>query len=629
MKKIYPLFGICIFAISFLYGCGSKEKTARQLYEEYCVAHPMYEGSFEEWQEDITTGNYERLESYEKVYNIIYACATVPTVLSALYSIQDGHDTYAMVERGSTYAGIAQVEHFYNLGFDPKSNVNWTPENFNKVCEQVKQLNKYGHEHFNFYTGHHWFYVAPAVIGNAKIDTRHFTISINDDGLGTYLEFYKYFIENKEVSPTKDEPYDLFLKTIDKAKNIYNNFISKSDNVLYDCPITWVDPWAIATLDNVCFNLQDKDMLDYQLSRTGQYPTKLKNVFDEDSSETQKVNTKIGSISNNVAKLNEKQKENYLKLVFGNYYNDTYNALTRTQIEDGTPVPQTKMVFIPGLIKNFQKVATDPKNGIGKLTGELPSSYSELDDKYKIDLLFDQESDYNSFLAILNNDEYWPGSPTDEQKKAAQREVFNYLLDYMFILKWTYKMYGNKYDIILKGHPAEVIDRPQDWLTHYETDGYNFDKLMSGVAVDFHHNNSIGKYMGMVPYGTAAENLAYLNIDISLGGLPSSTYSGYETSVPVEFVLNLIDGSIADDNNLKTRYENGTLFYYDGEETKTTRFINKGKFYEIMRNRFKPTDSMYDVYDVLRTNWLKSVTGKEDVTGYTIDDQSFWHAPTI
>ena len=46
-----------------------------------------------------------------------------------------------------------------------------------------------------------------------------------------------------------------------------------------------------------------------------------------------------------------------------------------------------------------------------------------------------------------------------------------------------------------------------------------------------------------------------------------------------------------------------------------------------MRDRYISTDPSYIKYDNLRTEWLKSVTGREDVSGYTIDDQGFYHAP--
>ena len=41
-----------------------------------------------------------------KIYNIIFALATVPPVLAALDSIGSGYETYAIIERGKTYNGI-------------------------------------------------------------------------------------------------------------------------------------------------------------------------------------------------------------------------------------------------------------------------------------------------------------------------------------------------------------------------------------------------------------------------------------------------------------------------------------------------------------------------------------------
>ena len=57
-----------------------------------------------------------------KIYNIIFALATVPPVLAALDSISSGYETYAVIERGKTYNGIEKIDNFHNAGFDPESN---------------------------------------------------------------------------------------------------------------------------------------------------------------------------------------------------------------------------------------------------------------------------------------------------------------------------------------------------------------------------------------------------------------------------------------------------------------------------------------------------------------------------
>ncbi len=38
--------------------------------------------------------------------------------MAAIQSIDSGYDTYAIIERGKTYSGIADLEKFHNVGFD-------------------------------------------------------------------------------------------------------------------------------------------------------------------------------------------------------------------------------------------------------------------------------------------------------------------------------------------------------------------------------------------------------------------------------------------------------------------------------------------------------------------------------
>lgn len=288
------------------------------------------------------------------------------------------------------------------------------------------------------------------------------------------------------------------------------------------------------------------------------------------------------------------------------------------------------MVSIPGVFINLPKIASESDFGIGGLTPTdvVPSSYSELPDKYKMPFLFDKEADYEIFLNSINNASYYPGSPSSEQIKEAKVCLFNYYIDYMFALKLGYAKYHHKYDLILKGHPSEDIALPEQWSREYTTpDGYVFNKLLSGAILDFHKYNSVGKMFGRVPYGTAAENIAYLGVDIALGGMYSSTYTGYDPTVPVEFVFRAqVDGSIEDDNTLSARYHADNLFYYDDEgKRQITRYINKGKFFELMRDKFAVGSAWYEDYNDLRSNWLKYMTKNPDISGYVIDDQGFIH----
>ena len=153
-------------------------------------------------------------------------------------------------------------------------------------------------------------------------------------------------------------------------------------------------------------------------------------------------------------------------------------------------------------------------------------------------------------------------------------------------MKFTYTLYGGAYDIILKGHPHEVLGEHEEWGGRYnvirrevEGDGlketkFCFDKLLDNALLAFYREDSTGKLIGMVPFGTAAENLAYLGVDITVCGLPSSTYSGLDHGVDVLFLIAETDESICgDDSQVKDRFNAGNLTYGDGQ---LTMFYNNG-----------------------------------------------------
>ena len=71
-----------------------------------------------------------------------------------------------------------------------------------------------------------------------------------------------------------------------------------------------------------------------------------------------------------------------------------------------------------------------------------------------------------------------------------------------------------------------------------------------------------------------SDDLAYLGVDITVCGLPSSTYSGLDHGVDVLFLIAETDESICgDDSQVKDRFNAGTLTYGDGQ---ITTFYNNG-----------------------------------------------------
>ena len=300
-------------------------------------------------------------------------------------------------------------------------------------------------------------------------------------------------------------------------------------------------------------------------------------------------------------------------------------------------------MFISSRVKSYPQFAT---NGDGAVdfgytaaitASDVPDSYASLNAMYKTDFLFGNEADYQVFINQLKLATNYNGDilPDQATLDAIRVDCFNYYIDYLFTLKFTYLLYGQNYDIILKGHPSEVIGEHETWTQHYDAGTYRYDKLYDNLLLAFHNGDSIGRYIGLVPFGTAAENLAYLGVDISLCGLTSSTYTGYDQSVDIKFVMSRTDSAIDSDTNLNGRYAAGTLLDHDEEGNElTTSFFNIGNIYKAIINYYS-NGSTADLnqktkYTELFNNWLQKVNGlasDADVTGYDVDKQGFLIKP--
>ncbi len=566
----------------------------------------------------------------DKVYNIVFALATIPPVLAALDCIENGYETYAIIERGKTYNGIEQLEYFHNAGFDPANNLStgFTDTEFNAMVEKVKEL-KGENVFFNFYVQDGTALKGAAIAANAGLDLESFRIFMCEDGSGAYTALRKSYVEGKTVSADSDEVYDGFNASVEQAREEFVRVMSRSDNKNGDAVLSYniAKAFALAALPNFVYYLQDEATVIDELSSTGTIRTKLLSSFGADGYDGEvkyKLNLKYQKISDGIDTLTEKEKTDYLTLMYGDYYADTFSALTRTE-RAGAKAPETKLVFIGSRHGGYPKFASNALYGIGGISGSVPDSYAELDDKYKIDLLFSCESDYNAFLAVLNNADNYSENITEEVKNMAQVACFNLYIDYIFNLKLTYALYGDGYDLIMKGHPREAIGCYSEWgdrykVTYGEEEGqvYVYDKLLDSALLAFHKEDSVGKYIGTVPYGTAAENLAYLGANIAIAGLPSSTYSGYDTDVDVLFILGETSEDITGDYSLvKERYEAGNLTYTDGNgEEKNAVYYNIGNVYKAAKEICDAAgdEALADTYGDLFADWIGNThTGADDI----------------
>jgi len=580
-------------------------------------------------------------EEGAKIYNIIFSLATVPPVLAALDAISNGYETYAIIERGKTYNGIDKIENFHNAGFDPANNLSngFTATEFNAMTDKIKELRAAEENSFFYiYAQDGTALRAAALAANAGIPLEDFHVIMCEDGSGSYKTIRETFIEGKEVSADSDGPLDEFNKVLNEAGMNFTQIMAKQDNKNSDTALKYDLRYAfvLSVLPNFTYWLQDKVNVDGILSSAE--GSALPGIFGVDGFENTTsilANLKYQTISSKISQLTENQKQDYLTLMYGDYYADTYAALTRTTRKDEA-APREKLVFIGARHAYYPKFASDEKYGIGGLNAEdtIPASYSELDSKYKTALLFNTESDYNAFLSVINNTSNYPEDAPADVIAEIKAECFNLYINYIYTLKFTYLLYGNEYDIILKGHPREVIGEYSEWgnrhtvkRTEGEGEGakeikYSYDKLLDSALLSFHENDSVGKYIGMVPYGTAAENLAYLGVEITICGLPSSTYSGCDTDVDVLFIMAETNEAInGDDSQVKDRFNAGNLVFTANGEEHLTIFYNIGNIYKYVSELLTASGntSAGDSFEELYSAWLSANRSGAS----SIDDQGF------
>ena len=586
---------------------GEKGDDGLSAYEIYKKYHVAYKGSEEEWINDLASGRLA--ESYETGYNIVFTLATIPPVLASLDCIANGYDTYAFIERGKTYNGIERIDGFYNLGFNVNDNTSngFNASDFQLVLDKIIELNVFGNEKFNIYVQDGTALLGAQLAANARLTDKQYKIVMVEDGTGAYNALSSLLTT-----------YDNFVDYSAAVRSQAEEILASSDNEY----LSYYDiskAFALSVMDNFEYFLQSESQVENIVRATGD--EKLLGVFGFGVAESRlSANLRYGSISELVDALDAAEKEKYLTLMYGDAYAGTYAALTRTTDGDGVAVPDKKLVFIGTRVSGYPAFVTNESVlGMGEISGTVPE-YSQLPAKYKTNLLFATEADYNVFYSVISNDDNYPAGISEEVKNAIKADCFNKYANYVATLKFVYMNYGAEYDIIMKGHPRETMDGYSGW--NYSVSGTSYSKLMYNAITAFHNGDSVGKRLGLMPYGTAAENLAYLGVDLSIGGLPSSTYTGYETSVDVNFVIAITDGNITGDGNLKSRYEAGNLVYHNslGEE-KITKYFNLGVIYKTLS--LSGDEESKAKYTELYNEWIKRVKNVEDASSYEVDDQGF------
>ncbi|MBQ8447542.1 MAG: hypothetical protein IJX27_01260, partial [Clostridia bacterium] len=527
--------------------------------------------------------------------------------------------------RGKTYHCIDKLEYFHNAVFDTTKNTSagFTAEEFNAMVAKVKELHEVeGQEYFCFYVQDGTALIAAAIAANAGLTAEEFHVYMCEDGTGAYNALYNTYIKDRSVTAESDGPYEQYKARVTDAKNQFDAIMAKKDNKHDDYPMGYDigKAFALASLPNFTYIIQDESTV---VSIIGD-KTALGAAFGIEGNKLAteyKLNLRYQKISAAVDALTEAQRTDYLTLMYGDYYAATYAALTRTE-RAGKSAPEKKLVFIGSRHHGYADLVSNADYGIGSVAA-FPTSYAALPSKYKTELLFPTAQDYEIFLNVINDPSNYTDGASNEAKSAAKWACLNMYMDYIYTLKFTYALYGEDYDIIMKGHPREVIGESDQWNNQYGVgygDGqvYYYDKLMDAALLAFHASDSVGKYIGMVPYGTSAENLAYLGADIAIAGLPSSTYNGFDTDVDVLFILAETNEDIAGDaSQVKSRYEAGNLLYTDKNgEKQTAVFYNIGNIYKSLAAIYesKGNADMAGKYSELYKTWLATNrNGAEDI----------------
>lgn len=547
-------------------------------------------------------------EGTEANYNIIFANSSVPPTLAAMDSIIAGGDTYSLIQRGKTYSGIKDLSNsgFINSGFDTsKQENNLTPDKVQDMVNLVKRLKGNNKKaKFTIYVTDFDAYAGFAIGIYAGLADSDFKVVMIEDGSSTYANFRNYFVNGKNVTGGGvDEPFEAFKTLLTNSVEKVNNMKRDAAGALPGADMMFHNPYAVyalATLSNAEYRVQNKNIILDDLNKVAS--SRLNAIYKGEDSEY-KVNIKSSSISETLNSFKADQKEKYLTLTLGAYRNDATNMLTRTVDGNENEVSSKKLVYIGSRAYNYDYALVDD------LTEENYSKYiveysalqtlAEGGDAFATFLTSEYtESDWASFVALMPS-----------TYNLAYTAAFNKFQEYRYAFSWVLSLYGGveegKYDILYKGHPSELVDTKSTFQEkHYKVDGVPFNEEMFTLVNHFHFSDSLGKRIGVLPGGVAVENFAYLGIDFSICGLDSSSFTGYETSVPVEFIIgggnyNVFSG------NLVGRYNAGNLL--DSAEEQTL-ILNKGNLLKLLGRETEYKNWIKATFDII-----------ENIDNYTLD----------
>ena len=556
-------------------------------------------------------------------YNVIATVASIPPVIASLESIQNGYETYAWIERGKTYSGIELVDKFNNIGFDATKNgtTGLTSNNVATILGAVEQIFDRDENAFvNFYCVDYNAYAIYGIASKARLADDQFKITMIEDGRGGYADVQTAFIDGYE---TADAVYDAYVGKVQACNETLSNIKSTygADETLYSI-IDHSSAIALASNPNFEYVMQSKNSLEYILNSNEKIAgSKLYQALrlTENTSNVPQANIRFKSINEYVQGLKAEQKETYLKLMFGNERENTENMFSRTQV-NGIEVPQKKLVFIGGRVSQSNKGLVDDLTSLDEFT----CGYESLALQYKE--VFATENDYNIILNVVN---------ASNVSDKAKIQALNVYIEYVYTLKLTKRFYGDEYDVLFKGHPSEIVNDISYWRdsmysyvekapddTVISTEVYK--QLEYDMVQKFYAEDSEGKTIGILPGGVPAENFAYISEGFALCGLPSSTYTGYEKSTIIEFVITGGKETLMNQENFAARQVEGSLVWQKGDDANfTPLMLNKGKLYLTLAEKYENTNTELANYFSNKFNaWLIENDERIDssnVANYTVN----------
>lgn len=542
-------------------------------------------------------------------YNIIMTASTVPPTLAAMDSIKNGGKTFVYLQRAKTYAGIQEMKDFKTFGklnlesqdnkIDPDRA--WDAINLVSRTKSVDKKAK-----FTIYVTDFNAYLGYAIGIYAGLSDSDYKVVMIEDGFSTYANFQKYFIDGKTVAANDDQPYKAFdalkkeaLAVIDEMKEDAKNVLTAGEKLKME---NFNAVYALASLPNAEYRIQDINKIKSMLNDNVP-SSRLTKIYNGQDSEI-KVNVNSKTITESRELLNASQTEKYLTLVLGSEYRaKAGELLTRSKDGNDNNVPTKKLVFIGSRVNSYNfglvEDLTESTYSKAKQTyTELTASATAGDAFAKTMVEMYNEADWTRLTGLL---------PANcEGNNVKYLYAFNLLQEYRYTFYVTLEAYGDTYDFLYKGHPSEEILQNTNTLeaTRYKTSGIEYNDEMYALVKSFHFEDSLGKRIGMMPGRVAAENFAYLGYDFALGGISSSTYTGYATYIPVEFVYLGGTNNALTNSNVSGRYNNGTLLR-DVENNLPTSILNIGSVYKMLGKT-----------EELKT-WL---TGKFGVTEATVDN---------